>query len=361
MGKLKQLVTATKRGDPRSLKSMSGYETKKMHCPASMHRQDAYAIPLDEIDDTDHNPARTGGTNETNVTQIFNSLVTSEQEEPICVVWLPSSSKFVPVFGYNRIWASQKAARSGLAITNTPDNHIWAYLFTGSTAEKTLLQMRENGNKKPGASATQGDIVSLLKRYIETGGFDKGYETPWSSLNDEKKRSRAQNLLNINVPFWAGQKFKGVWNRILASGEVTSFKTWPKPSLAKYECAHGCNGLTEESLELNDKLSGTVIDVDGNRTGFYFVSMKSEASGALPTNASKKRVKGNLDRLVVIATLNGADVSTIDDARESFKKELVWWNENIMHTFDEILWMPQTKPETEKKYHKGEWAKHDKL
>ena len=348
----------------KNMLNLSQYKRKNMKCPFKEEEVVAYAIPVDRIYHGGHNPARRKkGTQQSNVSQLLTSLSTVGQDEPVCVEWNTSMGRFDLVFGFNRIRAIGMAINMGYQIPNGLDGHIWAYMFTGSVADRIVLQMKENGNKKPGAPATKDDIATMLSKYIKAGGFDTAeYEIPFFQLNDEAKKKRAREFLKKEVPFWGGRKFRGVWNHMVknhSGNSASSFKTWDKYKMAEHWRVHSHLGISKEAIN-KEKPSGLVVDINGVRTAVYFVTAKTEMAGALPTNAAKKRVKEKCEKLIVVASLDSS-ASKIGNARKGFTVDAKWWNENIFHTFDEVFWVKQTEEETETIWPLGQFVKHDIL
>jgi hypothetical protein len=343
--------------------NLSDYKTKKMFCPVRSKNEQCYYIPLNEVNDVTHNPARAKGTDEAKVNQIFDSLITAPegQEEPICLEWNPATAEWDKVFGYNRAWATSKAYKKGYSIQNHPKDRspgIWAWVFTGSPPERTTLQLRENANKKPSSPATKDEVVVLLAKYIAQGGLSTGaYKKAFTSLDDDAKYKRAKEYMKQTAPFWGGRRFIGVWNKLTQDGKSSvglSYKTWSKDRLAKYYCAHNKLGIKMEDLD--DKLSGSVVEKGTTKYGIYFVTQRAEIGGALPTNVCKKKVKEKVDKIILICALNDATVGSVDGVRKTFVTNATWWNNNIFDVFDEVCWMPQTKKETDAHLFKGEWV-----
>jgi len=340
--------------------NLGQYEKQNMHCPVQGERKMCYFIPLNEINDEQHNPARGKGTQSVAVSKIIDSLITDAdgQIEPICVERNVGTSEWDMVFGFNRRWAV--ASVEGYEIKNHPVDKgagIWAYIFAGSPTEKTTLQLKENANKKPSSPATKDDVVRLLDRYIKQGGFDIRYSESWSKISDTDKRERAKNYMKETAPIWGGRKFKGVWNKLTQDGNPSvglSFKTYSKDRLAAYYCAHNKLGITLEDLD--SKFSGSVFEKNGTRYSIYFSLSKAEIAGALPTNATKKKIKENIDKVILVCSLNNSTAGGVEGARTGFSKQVKWWNSNVVHIFDEIYWMPQTKKETTKYIELGEFA-----
>ena len=349
--------------------NLQNYSTMRMECPVENKVKSCYFIPLCEIESFSHNPARTGGTQPQNVTRIFDSLVTDPggQLEPICLEWNPATGKFDIVFGCHREWATRRAYGKGLAIANHPLSGvkgIWATIFTGTPAARTALQMRENGNKLPSSPATKDEMVNMLRKFISQGGLDIGYPTPFKSLSDKEKYDRARQAMKQISPTWAGNKFKGLWNKLNQNGNSSvglSFGTYGKEKLAQYFCNNNPYGISESDLE--KKLSGTVLEKDDKVYAIYFVNQKSEMAGALPTNTSRSKKKNGIDHLIIVAALNDSTTANIAESRVWFEDKAKSWNEDIARfkVFDEIFWMPQTEKERDAHILSGTWARRQKL
>ena len=341
--------------------NLQNYTSLRMDCPVSGAKL-CYFIPLSDIDSFAHNPARAAGTQSIAVSQIFDSLITDPkgQLEPICVEWNPATGKFVVVFGCHREWAINDVYNKSFIIANHPRTGIpgiWAWIFTGSAAERTALQMRENGDKKPSSPATKDEMVTLLRQYIAQGGLDVGYKISFASLTDGDKYDRARAFMKSNTPFWGGRKFKGVWNKLTQNGSPSiglSYVTYSKGKLAEYHCNNNPYGI--QMSDLSPKFSGSVIKKDGKTYGVYFVSVGTEIGAALPTNASKLRVKEGIDHMILVCALNNSCTADIVKHRNNFENRAKWWNNNIFDAFDEIFWMPQTSGETNKHICSGTWA-----
>ena len=249
----------------------------------------------------------------------------------------------------------------GFAIANHPANEppgIWAWIFTGSPAEKTTLQLRENANKKPHSPATKQQVVKLLGQYISQGGFGQ----IWWTYSDTQKYDCARKYMMVTAPIWGSRKFKGVWNLLTQNGNskvALSFRTWSKDKLAEYFCAHNPYGIVKGDLDA--KLSGSKVIKNGKKYGIYFVSAKTEIAGALPTNASKLRVKRDIDEMIVVCAFNDSTVTGIKNHRKAFVDDSEWWNTEIKHVFDHIYFMPQTKKETDNMMVAGQWAEYAQL
>jgi|TARA_R110000824_G_scaffold11059_3_gene48242 hypothetical protein len=341
--------------------NLLSYSNQKMDCPVVGKRK-CYFIPLSEIQSFSHNPARAAGTQSSAVSQIFDSLITDigGQLEPISVEWNQSISKFDIVFGCHREWAINDAYAKGFVIANHPSGvgpGIWAWVFTGSPAERTAIQMKENGDKKPSSPATKSEMVTLLSQYIAQGGLDFGHKIAFANLSDKDKYNRARTFMKKNTPFWGGRKFKGVWNALTLNGSSVvslSYTTFSKAKLAEYFCNNNPYGI--QKSDLDPKLSGSVVVKNGVKYGIYFVTKRAEIGGALPTNASNLRAYKKIDHMILVSALNDSTQATVSKSRTTFENKAKNWNSNIFDAFDEIFWMPQTKSETSTHILAGTWV-----
>jgi len=348
--------------------NLSSFKKQKMYCPAHKKKVQCYFIPLKACNDMQINPMRLNGTQDTNVNNIFDSLITEPdgQEEPISVQWNPSTQEFELVFGYNRYRATGKAYDGGYVPANHPNSNpknivpgIWASVFTGNQVDKLRLQLKENGNKKPSSPATKDEIVRKLKEIIQAGGLGVDY----FEIPDDFKKSRCKKEVKDSCPQWGGRRFTGVWNLLIKNygklDDSLSFKTWGKNNQADY--FNNNNDLGVSGIEYSSKYSGTIITVGGKKIALYFVTKKSEIAGALLGSASKKRYLGSkCDEVIIIGCLNAASVKTIDAARESFEAAAREWN-SVKNTFTSIYWMPQTKKEMDVHIASGGWARATQL
>ena len=331
--------------------NLQNYISKKMDCPVAGNKM-CYFIPLGDIQSFSHNPARASGTQQSAVSQIFDSLITNPdgQLEPVCVEWSPSSGQFDVVFGCHREWAISDVYTKGFTIANHPvsaEPGIWAWVFTGNPAERTAIQMKENGDKKPSSPATKSEMVTLLSRYIGQGGLDFGHQLAFASLSDTDKYNRAKTFMKTNTPFWGGRKFKGIWNALTVNGNTVvslNYTTFSKEKLAEYFCNN--NTYAIQMSDLSTKLSGSVVVKNGVRYGIYFVTKRSEIGGALPTNASNLRFSKKIDHMILVSALNDSTQATVSASRATFERRAKEWNNNIFDAFNEIFWMPQTTNET---------------
>ena len=346
--------------------NLQSYPSTQMTCPVLGQAQISYFIPLAQINSFSHNPARSSGTSPQAVVMLLDDLITDQagQLEPICIEWNPATGKFDIVFGCHREWATNDAYAKGYQIANHPITGvpgIWAWIFTGSDAQRTALQLRENGNKKPSSPATKTEVVNLLRRYISQGGLDNA-QSAFVNLSTKAKYNRARTFMKNCVPFWGGRKFKGVWNALTLNGASSigvSFTTFGKPKLAEYFCSNNSYGIAEK--DLCDKLSGSVVKKGGKTYGIYFVNNSAEAGGALPTNASKLRFNNKIDHMIIVASMNDSTTATVARKRNTFEKSLSSWNTNIFDAFDEVFWMPQTQSEHQTHILKGTWVAQNKL
>lgn len=349
-----------------SLCDLTQYQSQAMACPVTKNRV-CYFIPLSEINGMSSNPGRAGGTQQTDVSELMESLITNPkgQEEPICLEWNQATKEFDIVFGFHREWAINDAYRTGYKIKNHPETGeagVWAWVYHGSAAERTALQMRENGNKNPQSPATKQQMVDMLRRYIDQGGLTAGYSTPFDSLIDEEKYKRAQVFMKSNTPYWGGRKFKGVWNALTQDGKSSfslDFTTYSKDKMAQYFCNNNPYGIKIEDLKAG--YSGSVVELNGTKYGVYFVNQRSEIAGALPTNASKSMHKNGIDRMLLVCASNSSTTGNISQHRVSFEASAAEWNSDIFHCFDETFWMPQTQKEKDAHLLSGGWARQQSL
>ncbi len=351
--------------------SLANYTSTKMHCPVKDSIATCYFIPLSEICDMEHNPGRASGTQTTNVQQILDSLVTDSvgQKEPICLEWDKAIGAFSKVYGFHRVWSTSEAYDKGFKINNHPEFDgdtvpgIWAWIFNGTPAEKTAIQMRENGNKTPHAPATKEEMVNLLIEYITLGGLDKGYKVPYHKLDDKKKYDRCRVFMKKNTPFWGGRKFKAIWNALASSGSsaaAVSFTNYPKQKIAEYWCAHNPYGITYDELE--KKLSGSLVEKRGVSYGIYFFANSAEIAAGLPSNATKMKNMRNADKIIIVGSLNNSSVANVSKNRQDVCDQASRWNKwTKKKTFDEIYFMPQTDSEKNKLLLSGGWARYEKL
>lgn len=345
--------------------NLQDYKTQNMHCPVTTQKK-TFFIPLDHIDGLKSNPARLNGTRPEKVSVLFDSLTTDPggQNEPICVEWNTATGKFDIVFGCHREWAISDAYNKGYTIQNHPTDSlpgIWAWSFTGSAAERLALKMRENGNKKPGTPATKDEMVVLLRKYILHGGLDTTNQA-FATLSDEDKRKKAKEFMKKNTPYWGERRFTGVWNKLCQDGDPSvslSFTTYSKAKLAVYFSSNNPYGI--KLSDLKKGFSGSVVVRRGKKYGIYFVSQKSEISGALPTNASKCMSNQEIDHMIVVGALNDSSAGKINKHREDFESSARYWNQKIYNAFHEVFWMPQTQAEQNQHILKGTWVSRGKL
>ena len=358
---IRNKFTANKKNNKLDLQL---FESKKMYCPVSKEEKTCYYVPLDMIDSLSHNPGRKKGTQNDNVTSIAESFRTSPdgQEEPVCLRWSGTRGNCERVFGVHRCEAANIVQNvDDLKIANHPEHvapGIWAWFFSGTEAEKTLLQMKENGNKKPQSPATKDEIATMLKKIIDQGGLDNQGNGTFASLDDEAKRARAKDFMKKEVPIWGGKKFRGVWNIILGNdthSSYSSLKTWTKANVREYFAYHNKYNLPIDEVS-NTKNPSPYIDKDGVKYNIRFVADGQEMTSALPAHAAKARHKKKVDKTIVVIGLGRTTLKKIENDRKQFIKEARFWNENIYHSFDELLFVPQTKEETEKYLLKGQYA-----
>jgi hypothetical protein len=349
--------------------NVAQYETQNMNCPVTKARE-CYFVPLEDINGLSHNPGRAGGTNQTAVEALVDSLVSPKgQLEPICLEWNPEDEEYDIVFGYHREWAIQKVYELGNLIDNHPTKigvpGVWAWIFKGNAATRTALQMRENGNKPPGLPASKQQMVDMLKRYIAEGGLDKSYPEPFDTLTDKGKHDRAKRFMKDNTPYWGYRRFEGVWNKLNQDGTDViklNYTTYSKEKVVDYFCNNNPYGIQKKHLKKGAP-SGSVVEINNKIYGVYFVVNRTEPRGALPTNACWARFKNNIDHMIVVAALNNSSTGRVSKDRDTVAGLLRHWNANIPKekTFDEVFWMPQTNKEKNAHIMKGEWAKTEKL
>ena len=351
--------------------SLTNYTSMKMYCPVRGDNTTCYFVPLSEICDMEHNPGRFSGTQTTNVQQLLDSMTTDSigQKEPICLEWDKATGSFSKVFGFHRTWSTLEAYDKGFKINNHPDfgvdavPGIWAWIFNGTPAEKTAIQMRENGNKTPHAPATKEEMVNLLIEYITLGGLDKGHKIPYHKLDDKKKYDRCRDFMKKNTPYWGGRKFRAIWNSLASSGSsaaAVNFTNYPKQKIAEYWCNNNPYGITYD--ELDKKLSGSLVVKNGTSYGIYFFASSAEMSAGLPSNATKMKNTRNADKIIVIGSLNNSTVGNVAKNRQDIVRQAKRWNQwTKKKTFDEMYFMPQTDNEKNKLLLSGGWALHENL
>ena len=362
---MQNVVNITKQKSKKSC-NLTKYESQVMACPVTKNRQ-CHFIFLADINGMSSNPGRSGGTQQNAVSEITESLITNPkgQEEPICLEWNPATAEFDIVFGFNREWATNDVYNKGYEIANHPSSNaagIWAWVFTGTSAERTALQMRENGNKNPQSPATKQQMVDMLKRYIKDGGLTTNYADPFGSLTDAEKYDRAKAFMVGNTPFWGVRRFKRIWNKLTQDGSnaiVLDYTTYSKEKMAKYFCKGNPYGIKIE--DLGGSYSGSVVEINNVVYGIYFIAQRSEINGALVGNATRKRITSGVDHLIIVGSLNDSSTGTVGDRRVDFEQGAEWWNGNVSHTFDEMFWMPQTQKEKDEHLMSGTWARQAKL
>ena len=357
------------------------FATRRMWDPVTQKMVTSYGIPLDDIDASGMNPMRVNGTIDSHVQNIYNELITSPdgQEDPGCVEWDMKRSLFDPVYAYTRYHGMALAKENGIAVANSPNYELWCILFSGTPVERLILQLRENGNKKSQAEATANDVALGIEKLAKLGFFDHP-GAPFAQCDDKEKRKRVYTFVQANLPKWGGRKFSSVWAvlkkaQALGTGGLgLQYKSWPiKEVIAEYFIAHNPFGITVQDIidapaqgkshkEGSDTFSsGFVLDHGGIRYGFYISKNKTEINGALPTNASKKSFEEKIDKMILLCAFNKSRTDNADESRDAYKRDARYWNVNIYGTFDDMFCVPQTKHEEATLFHKGKWARHDKL
>jgi hypothetical protein len=358
------------------------YPTRRMYCPVQGKMVTAYGIPVGQITRAPLNPGRPGGTDQANVNSVYNKLVTSPdgQEEPCSAAWDSASGMWDLVFGWNRTDGVQMAQANSMVIANSPNYELWIVPFLGTPGEKGRLQLRENANKKGGKESTAIEVATMLANLAILGEMDQT-GSPFKGCDDAEKRKRCLAVVNVEAPQWGGTTFSSVWKYLGNKNGGTNslglkFKQWPnKYELSQYFIAHNSLGITDRDvlaspnagnrgLDANGDVyfqSGFYLDKNGKRYLFYIAVNKSEIAGALPTNATKMRIKNKADYVIVLVACNKTNAKGIHMQRQSFADEATWWNKNALHVFDELYFIAQTSPEISTNMLKGQWTRHDKL
>ena len=348
--------------------SLQQYISKRMECPVAK-KKTCYFIPLSDIDGLKNNPGRATGTQQSAVNDLMDSLITDPdgQKEPIAVEWIPSKGKFDIVFGCHREWACSEAFSKGFQIANHPtigQAGIWAWIFSGAPADRTKVQMKENGNKDPYTAGTKIEMVNFLKKYVNQGGLDNGPADRFSDLSDADKYDRAKAFMAKETPKWGKRRFPGVWNILTRNGCATmglSFTTYGKLKLAQYFANNNPYGIKYSDLKDPDP-SGSIVTINGVTYGIYFVNQGNQINGATPTNASKCAVNKNVDHMIVVGALNGSTDANIVQRRRTLEGAAEYWNKLVKKkTFHEVFWMPQTQEEHAKHMVAGTWAGRVKI
>jgi hypothetical protein len=364
--------------------NLKKYKKRQMYCPVEGKMVEALGIPLSEIHRSALNPGRPEGTDQANVNTIYHKLITDPegQKEPCSAQWDTSLGMWDMVFGWNRYDGFEMAQEAGMDIANSPNYELWVVPFSGTAGARGRKQLRENANKGGGKEATAPEVATMIAGLARVGEMDKP-NSPFAGCSDDEKRTRCLEIVNAECPQWGGSKFKTVWKFLGNKNGATNtlglnYKQWPnKFELSQYFIAHNPYGITAQDvidsvdtdkahsgIDANGDAyfkSGFYLDKNGKRFLFYIALNKSEVAGALPTNATKARIKNGADHVIALVACNKAGSKKVAAARNGFVAEATWWNTNVMRTFDELYFIPATATETSSDLIKGKWARHEQL
>jgi len=364
--------------------NLKKYKKRLMYCPVEEKMVEALGIPLSEIHRAALNPGRPEGTPQGNVNSIYHKVISDPegQTEPCSAQWDTTLGMWDMVFGWNRYDAFEMAQNAGMDITHSPNYELWVFPFSGTAGERGRKQLKENANKDGGKESTAPEVAAMVASLARVGEMDKP-GSPFAGCSDEEKRARCLEIVKAECPQWGGTKFKTVWKFLGNKNGATNtlglnYKQWPnKFELSQYFIAHNPYGITAQdvidSVDTDKKHSGIdangdayfksgfYLDKNGKRFLFYIALNKSEMAGALPTNATKARIKTKADYVIVLAAANKAGSTGVTSARTYFITEGTWWNTHVRRTFDELYFIPATAAEVSNDMVKGKWSRHDKL
>lgn len=337
----------------------ASYITKRLYCPVDRCMVTAYEVPLSEIIDA-LNPARLNDVGEEQVTEMHESLISKGQEHPVLLEWNEDEQKFDAVYGCTRIRASQGAFDSGQNIQGVSMHHVWAKFFCGSDADRNEAVTDENFRaKNPQKMGTREDLVNLLDDRIEI-----------KALSPDKES--VKQYVAKTAPQYSKKKFTGLWNALQDQSKTLNghFKTFNKSSMSRYFARNNTIGYVS-SQKWNTKLermmpqadqSGHIVVYKGKRIAIYYVTKPSEASGGLPTNASKKKwISQKADEVWVVYADNTSTSGKLQASREKFFKDLRAWNNGMKRTFDKVICMPQSSTEFKSLYPAGKFSQTEQL
>lgn len=331
-------------------------ETKTMYCKVVEQPVTAYQVPLSLINMNNMNPARVNDCPENNVQQIQNDFEQRGQVHPIMLELNDDTGILDPVFGCNRIRASNNTFTSGVAeIPNVKKGHIWACFFTGTDAERNKLQTRENfGAKLPETSGHLDDLVELIKDRIKMKAI-------------KPERADVQSYIKSEAPAYAGKKFKGFWNALQKKSATlqAKFKTWDKSGMSIYFAAHNEIGLSPIYGEDGNPVAyspGHIVEHEGKKIAVYYATQLSEAAGALFGNAARKKYfpKSDVDEVWVLFAPNST-AGRIKEVRQSFANKLKEDNTYLKPVYDRMICLPQTEMELKKYLTTGRYPLEIKL
>lgn len=237
------------------------------------------------------------------------------------------------------------------------EGHIWVSLYEEPPSELKRLQARENNLHLMGNPANVEDNVRSMQDIIADGLLDYGGKK-YKDCSDAEKKERVREEVKNTMPFFAGKKFTGFWNKFRKKTEQDfQVSTWDNQQAKNHFVKSNPYQVESMSEALPEKSRTTFNcsyvkgdEMNEEKIGIqWFIGHSSVSDGAfLQGSYSHKYVDKTATNVAWVVSMKVGQRVTLDEARQNLINGCKKWNDTLpegMKFVDKLLFLPQTAPE----------------
>jgi len=243
------------------------------------------------------------------------------------------------------------------------EGYIWVSVYEEPPSELKRLQARENNLHLMGNPANIEDNVRSMQDIIADGLLDRDGKK-YKDCSDAEKKERVKKEVKTTMPFFAGKKFTGFWNKFRKKTEQDfQVSTWDNQQAKNhfvksnpYQVESMSEALPEKGRTTFNCPNSEDAEAGEEKVGIqWFVGHSSVSDGAfLQGSYSHKYVDKTAKNVAWIVSLKVRQKVTLDEARQNLINGCKRWNDTLpegMKFVDKLFFLPQTKPEKDSDKH----------
>jgi len=293
------------------------------------------------------------------VATLADQILQNGQEVGICILLEKDGTNLI-LWGNTRYKAIQRLASEGVSCELDKDagvGEIWVSYYHDNVDDITLHQAKENNIHQFARPARVQDNVQSICDMISNGYLNSNkYGKSYNNLDDVQQREVAiEKMKECCMP-----RRTKVWNGVKKRNKLSRLKkrTWEKERMAAYFGNNNDYGIDKNLLVNFDESCKTILTAsNGKRIGLYMIQDVYFKYKTLAQAQVKKNVRGHVDEIVLLVTLNSITSAAMLGVRTNLVRDIEDWNNEVKtKTIDRVLFVPQTEDEQENEGVSGDWA-----
>ena len=334
-----------------------GRKSRRVRCPVRGVTVDEHLFHHSELTrQNKRSQQRLQDSKSGDVATLADQILQNGQEVGICIL-LEEDGTYLILWGNTRFKAIQRLASEGVSHDSVGCGEIWVSYYYGNIDEIRKYQAIENNIHQFARPARVEDNVKSICDMISDGSLnDNKYGKSYNNLTDVEQREVAIDVMkDCHMP-----RTTKIWNRVKKRNKLTLSKkrTWEKHEMAAYFGNNNDYGINKNLLvDFNESCERILNAGNGERIGLYMIPDSSFARLTLAQSQIKKNIRGYVDEIVLLVTLNSTTSDGMVKERTNLIVDIQEWNNEVkIKSIDRILFVPQTEDEQGKEFVSGDWA-----